>query len=61
MIIPKVSKVKYRSTKRIKRNLFTRALRDIQLQCYEGYYSMKCDNCKIRKSCWFCGLKPVKE
>ena len=59
MILPKTNKVQYRSDRHIKKKHHSKIIKDMQLMCYEGYYSMCCANCKISKSCWFRGLKGV--
>ena len=61
MIIPKVSKSKYKSVRRFKARGARRLIRSLQLECYEGYFPMQCNSCHLSKSCWFCGLKPIKE
>lgn len=64
MIIPKVSKVKYRSTKRIIKKFHPTWLQEMQLECYNGtgyYANLKCSDCGISANCWFRNLKPYKE
>lgn len=59
MLIPKK---KYRSKMRkpIVKNY--KIINSLQLECYKGNFPMQCGKaCPLHESCWFCGLKPVKE
>lgn len=58
MLVPKISKVKYKSVKRFRARGARRFERSMQLSCYQGYYSYKCGTRLLCRSCWFCGLKP---
>jgi len=61
MIIPKVTKVKYRSVRKIPASSLRKIESGMQLSCYKGLYHFKCGTRYLCHSCWFCGLKPVKE
>ena len=60
MLVPKISKVKYKSVKRVRARGARRLIRSLQFECFEGYFPMQCNSCHLSKSCWFCGLKPLK-
>lgn len=60
MLIP--SRKKYKSCKRKSLVENNRVINFLQMECYKGNFPMTCGkSCPIYKSCWFCGLKPVKE
>lgn len=61
MILPKVSRTKYKSVKRLKWRGARKLEKEIQLLCYENYINLQCNNKRgLCKNCWFNGLK-VKE
>lgn len=59
MLIPR-KKYKCVKHKPVVKN--SKLINSLQLECYKGHFPMICNNqCPIHKSCWFYGLKPVKE
>ena len=60
MIIPK-NDIKYKSVKRVRVRGSRKLISSLQIMCYKGYFPMQCDSCHLSRSCWFCGLKFVKE
>lgn len=60
MLVPKRKFFRSKKHKLVVENRKTIA--SLQLMCYKGGFPMQCNcNCPLSKSCWFYGLKPVKE
>ncbi len=61
MVLPK-NDIKYKSVKRLKLGGRDRLEKTVQLMCYKGQFSLKCNNRRhMCRNCWFNGLKPDKE
>ena len=58
MLIP--NRKKYNSIKRKPIVNNNKLINSLQLGCYKGYFPMQCNSCHLSRSCWFCGLKPLK-
>ena len=60
MLIPNRKKYKSVKSKPIVNN--NKLINSLQLSCYKGYFPMQCNTmCPLHQSCWFYGLKIVKE
>lgn len=60
MLIP--SRKKYRCTRKKPIVANNKLINSLQMECYKGHFPMKCNNlCPLSSSCWFYGLKILKE
>ena len=60
MLIPSRKKYKFVKHKSIIEN--NNVINFLQMECYKGNFPMYCSKkCPIHQSCWFYGLKTVKE
>ena len=60
MLVPKKKVYRSQMHKPVVKN--RKIISSLQMMCYQGNLPMICnEQCPIYKSCWFYGLKPIKE